>query len=348
MSKKAKPKPKAAVVDENLVTRQIVATNYGKACKAIGVQSNSHVNDLFRGKEEDGDLVNFILEGEDVGTLGPGGVRAMAMAIMISFSPFDFLGPGITTGPYTQLRYIRIWKQEIGDEGAAAIASLLSATSGVNIAYLELLDCGIREDGCKALADVLSQQKAPGLLTLNLNYNAELSDAGVSTLVDGLFSNSALKQLHLGYCGVGSSSCIKLAQLISLPSSAIETLSLQGNQAGDDGLLHLSLGLARSHKLVTLNLSDNGIRTSAEALTAFRDALLRSKSLANVDFTFNLIEPEGANILLPALAPENTKLLSFLVDASLPGDLFQLLNRASKAEGKKKGGKKGGSKKKKK
>lgn len=85
MSKKAKPKPKAAVVDENVVTRQIVATNYGKACKAIGVQSNPHVNDLFKGKEEDGDLVNFILGGEDVGTLGPGGVRAMALAIMISF-----------------------------------------------------------------------------------------------------------------------------------------------------------------------------------------------------------------------------------------------------------------------
>ncbi|RLN60201.1 hypothetical protein BBJ29_001442 [Phytophthora kernoviae] len=269
MSKKAKPKPKAAVVDENLVTRQIVAANYGKACK------KSH---------------------------------------------FQF---------------------------SNCQASLLSTTSGVSIAYLELLDCGIREDGCKALADVLSQQKAPGLLTLNLNFNAELSDAGVSALVDGLFSNMALKQLHLGYCGVGSSSCIKLAQLISLPSSAIETLSLQGNHAGDDGLLHLSLGLARSHKLVTLNLSDNGIRTNIEALTAFRDALLRSKSLENVDFTFNLIEPEGANILLPALAPENTKLLSFLVDASLPGDLFQLLNRASKAEGKKKGGKKGGKKKKK-
>jgi hypothetical protein len=33
MSKKAKPKAKAAVVDENLVTRQVVAANYGKACK---------------------------------------------------------------------------------------------------------------------------------------------------------------------------------------------------------------------------------------------------------------------------------------------------------------------------
>lgn len=227
------------------------------------------------------------------------------------------------------------------------MASLLQATSGVNIAYLELLDCGIAEDGCKALADVLSLQMTPGLLTLNLNCNTALGDAGVNALVEGLFKNTALKQLHLDYCGVGPDGCIKIAQLLSLPSSALETLSLQGNNIAGEGLLHLSLGLARSQKLTTLNLSDNGIRNNIEALTAFRDALLRSKALANVDFTFNLIEPEGANILLPALAPENTKLLSFLVDASLPGDLFQQLNRARKAEGKKKGGKKGGKKKKK-
>ncbi|KAF1793118.1 Leucine-rich repeat domain, L domain-like [Phytophthora cactorum] len=238
MSKKAKPKPKAAVVDENVVTRQIVATNYGKACKAIGVQVNPHVNEIFRGKEEDGDLVN---------------------------------------------------------------ASLLQASSGVNIAYLELLDCGIGEDGCRALADVLSLQKAPGLLTLNLDYNLEINDAGVNVLFDGLFNNTALKQLHLDYCDIGRNGCIKLAQLISLPACAIEVLSLNGNNIEGEGLHHFSLGLARSQRLVTLNLSDNGIRNNIEALTAFRDALIRSKALAHVDFTFNLIEPDGANVLLPAL-----------------------------------------------
>uniref|UniRef100_K3WLM3 Uncharacterized protein n=1 Tax=Globisporangium ultimum (strain ATCC 200006 / CBS 805.95 / DAOM BR144) TaxID=431595 RepID=K3WLM3_GLOUD len=223
-----------------------------------------------------------------------------------------------------------------------------TASGGLNIAYLELLDSDIGPDGCKVLGETLKSHTQPGLLTMKLKYNRAIGDAGVSALCDGLFTNTVLKQLHLDYCGIGPDGAIKLAQLVSIRSSVIETLSLQGNSLGDDGLYHLSLGLARSITLVTLNLSDNSIRHSTEALTAFRDALTRAKALAHIDFTFNHIEIDGANILLPALAPENTKIQSFQVDASLPGDLFTLLNRAPKADGKKKGGKKkGGSKKKK-
>ncbi|TYZ64648.1 hypothetical protein PybrP1_000415 [[Pythium] brassicae (nom. inval.)] len=323
--KKSTGSSKTAAVDESAVTRQMVVANYAKLCKLIGVPVDTHVNDVLRGAtEEEEELVNRL--GSRHGT-----------------------GPSITCGAYMHLRYVRIWRQDVGNEGAAAIATLLqSTTPSLNIAYLELPDCGVGKDGCKAIADALSAQKQPGLLTLNLKYNLSVGDAGAAVLCEGLFANSVLKQLHLDYCGIGPEGAIKLAQLVSMPSSAVETLSLQGNALGDDGLLHLSLGLARSSKLATLNLSDNGIRHNLEALVAFRDALVRGKALAHVDFTFNQIEVDGANILLPALGPENTKIQSFLVDASLPGDVFALLNRAPKADGKKKGKKKGGAKKKKK
>jgi hypothetical protein len=76
--------------------------------------------------------------------------------------------------------------------------------------------------------------------------------------------------------------------------------------------------------------------------------VLRSKSLAHVDLTYNAIEREGASLLLPVVGPENSKLQSFQVDASLPADLFTQLHRAPKGDAKKKGGKrKGGGKKKK-
>lgn len=73
---------------------------------------------------------------------------AVSLTLVSPSSDEHGAGPGITSGLYLPLRYIRIWKQDVGDEGAAALATLLhSRAPGINIAYLELLDCGIGESG---------------------------------------------------------------------------------------------------------------------------------------------------------------------------------------------------------
>lgn len=131
--KKSASSAKAAAVDENAVTRQMVLANYAKLCKCvrccrvcrfalrlltlgclrlIGVPVNTHVNDVLRGSsEEEEELVNacdgvavlawinlgslvslfssttatqFILEADPPGPLGPGGMRALCMALLIS------------------------------------------------------------------------------------------------------------------------------------------------------------------------------------------------------------------------------------------------------------------------
>jgi hypothetical protein len=56
------------------------------------------------------------LEGE-IGTFGSGGVRALVSALLGS-------GPNINTGAYIHLKIIRIWKQDVGDEGVIAIVSV--------------------------------------------------------------------------------------------------------------------------------------------------------------------------------------------------------------------------------
>ncbi|KAF1331423.1 hypothetical protein FI667_g4095, partial [Globisporangium splendens] len=198
-----------------------------------------------------------------------------------------------------------------------------SASGGLNIAYLELLDSNIGPEGCKVLGETLKTHTQPGLLTINLEYNRAIGDAGV-TIAPGLLRHWTRWRDQVGttreYSQQRHRDAVAPGQFVgrrwTLPP------------------------LARSATLVTLNLSDNSTRHSTEALTALRDALTRAKALAHIDFTFNHIEIDGANILLPALAPENTKIQSFQVDASLPGDLFTLLNRAPKADGKKKGGSK--------
>lgn len=70
---------------------------------------------------------------------------------------------------------------------------LQSIPPSLNIAYLELLECGVGVDGCKAISNVLRSQKLPGLLTLKLDYNSEIGDDGVEALCEGLFTNTVLK-----------------------------------------------------------------------------------------------------------------------------------------------------------
>jgi hypothetical protein len=51
---------------------------------------------------------------DECGPIGPGGTRALMTAIMGS-------GQGMKGGPYKLLKFIRIWRSNICDDGAAAI-----------------------------------------------------------------------------------------------------------------------------------------------------------------------------------------------------------------------------------
>ncbi|KAG9407653.1 hypothetical protein AC1031_002372 [Aphanomyces cochlioides] len=341
MAPKAKTK-KEPEPQDNGVTRTMVGVSYAKMCRAIGIPVNSHVADMIKGKGEEADekLAQVMIDA-DFGNLGNGGLRAMTCA---------FLGtvPHNTTGPYQHLACVRVWNNPVGDEGALAVSSLLCEGNGlINVTYVELMDCSIGPEGCKMLSEALAGAKKSPLQTLKLNCNNAIGDDGVQELCQGLFTNTTIKQLYLDFCSISSEGAIYLAQLLSMTKSSLQTLSLQGNNIEDTGLLHLSKGLRRSTSLAKINLSDNGLRNDLEAMAAFRDAMLHCKSLATVKFSFNVIDVDSANILLEALeSAEGTRIKVFEVDASLPPDLFKKLNRGEKIDGKKKKkGKKGGKKK---
>ncbi|ETV78579.1 hypothetical protein H257_08079 [Aphanomyces astaci] len=337
-----KAKKKELEPEDNGVTRPMVVASYTKMCRAIGVPMNSHVSDMIKGKGEEADekLTQILLD-EEFGNLGNGGIRAMTCA---------FLGtvPHSNTGPYQHLANVRVWNNPIGDEGASAISTLLCEGHAlVNVVYVELMDCDIGPEGCAMLGNAVKAEHKSPLQTLKLNCNNKIGDDGVTALCQGLFENNAIKQLHLDFCNISSNGAVVLAQLLCMAKSGLQTLSLQGNVLGDPGLLNLSKGLKRSQSLVKLNISDNGIRKDVEALKTFRDAILRCKTLSTIKFSFNLIDVEGADILLPALeSAEGARIKVFEVDASLPPEVFKKLNRSEKVDSKKKkGGKKGGKKK---
>ena len=75
----------------------------------------------------------------------------------------------------------------------------------------------------------------------------------------GLRSNRTLKQLHVSYCQITHEAGEALGEVVSFVDSKLEILNLQGNRLAALGVEALSVGVAASPSLTTLNLSDNMI-----------------------------------------------------------------------------------------
>ena len=311
----------------------VLNSNYVKYCKAIGLPSCLSVTRLLNDSEKY--PIEQIIIDDDAGPIGPGGTRALMTAIMGS-------GPGMKGGPYKLLKFLRIWKSNVGDDGASSIAEVLRlGGADVKLAFLELIDDNIGPKGAAALGSSLSTGQNLSLLTLNLDYNTTLGTDGARALCRGLRTNNTLKQLHLSYCQLTSASGSALADLLINSNSSLNVLSLTGNRLGGEGLAALSRGLMHNCKLEKLLIADNMIEQAPEDLAAlelFRDCLLNpSVELQHVDLMWNRIGEAGGLILATALTSENKKISEFLVDLSLPMPLFEQLSRRDTGKKGKKG-----------
>lgn len=338
--KKSSAKSSEPVEGEDPV---ILLQNYKKWCNTIQIPIHQGIVNSLSNVEKY--PIKQVIIDDEFGSIGCGGTRAFMTALMGS-------GPGMKGGIYKLISTIRFWRSNIGDEGTAAISEILRLGGGdIKIQYLELIDNNITNKGCNALGTALSYGNNLSLLTLKLNYNTEIGTLGIINLCKGLRTNCTLKQLHLQACGIGPDGGTYLADVLAYSRSNIEVFNISSNKLGGQGFYELCKGLMVNTKCETLNISDNYIENNDidyQSLSAFRDCLLNPLcGLASVDLSCNRIGEFGAEILVPALSEDNTKVKEFVVDMTLPMDVFQKLFRKPSKKGKK-GKKKGGGKKKKK
>lgn len=335
---------KGAVGDdgEEPVDPATILQNYQKFSRMIGLTPHISVAKAFEPDAlESGDI---FVDGS-LASFGPGGTRSLLTSIMN-------MGPGMKGKPLNIFSSLRFWKCNIGDDGVNSVAEVLRLGGGdVIITYLEILDDIIGPKGALALGHSLSFGQNLSLQILKLDYNINFGVEGTYNLCRGIRTNRIIRELHLSYCNIGAEGGQSLSDVIANSKSALEVLNLSGNQLGGKGLSYLCEGLNINSRLERLYLADNQIDQNDDdllALKEFNDCLLGpSCNLNAIDLRCNRIGPQGASLLLPALAPERDRIKEFFVDVTLPLELFEQLFR-SVGGGKKKGKKKKGGKKKKK
>ena len=140
---------------------------------------------------------------------------------------------------------------QVGDDGAKALASAVANGALKNCTQLRLSDNKIGNDGMCSLADALANGALPQLRSLFLPRN-QIGDEGMAALAD------AIKPVSAG----GSGALAQAGYVV-----------LSDNNIGDDGLRALSSALAEGALPACRACFVDGNPASDEAQQAVKDAL---------------------------------------------------------------------------
>jgi hypothetical protein len=136
-------------------------------------------------------------------------------------------GENMQNAPYSPLKSLRLWRNNAGDAGVAAVAHMLTmgppppeipvppppknkpkgkkkgkqkGPTGpppipvqlIPLTHVEFMDNSVGPDGCHSLAHALMLGANSSLLTLRLDINPGIGDVGIGELCKGLRTNRTL------------------------------------------------------------------------------------------------------------------------------------------------------------
>ena len=327
--------------------------NYLDACSKIQVEPLKHIVNLFSMQEqvdwtaEEREAMNapvtaIVLQDQHV---GPGGTRAVCAALAGRW----VAGSGNVFGPeYGILESLQMKRCAIGAMGAEAIASMLEVRS-CGLKKLYLYRCGIREQGAASLGRALRFGYNRSLVELRLDGDETMGDDGVTQLCSALSTNSTLKSLSLGSCGIGPVAAKALGDLLKCRRCMLDHLGLEVNNLGDKGLRLLCEGLCRLRvkerisskleevdrfcQLKALDIAsisvDANKKNGYSGIEALGRVILENPHIRTIDFNANMFDDYAGNLLHSALSNAKRRrksvLKNFIVSSELPGNLFHLL-----------------------
>ncbi|XP_057187774.1 uncharacterized protein si:ch211-196h16.5 [Triplophysa rosa] len=210
---------------KKLVLWKCNITDEGCAALASALKSNSHLRKL--------NLTN--------NNLGDSGVKLLSDVLENPNCKLEKLvlrGCGVTEGcvalasaliSNSHLRDMNLSRNKLGDSGVKLLSAGLE-NPNCKLEKLKLTSCGVRDEGCVALASALRSNSH--LRKLNLSEN-NLGDSGVKLLSAGLENpNCKLEKLRLSDCAITGEGCVALTAALGSNPSHLRVLDLSMNILG--------------------------------------------------------------------------------------------------------------------
>ena len=178
----------------------------------------------------------------------------------------------------------------ISDEEANVLATALTDNTTLEKLYLHQNNIG--DEGAKAIAQVLETNKTLKLKILGLNKN-NIGDEGAKAIAQVLETNTIFDSLYLNENNIGDEGAKAIARV--LKTETLITLCLNENIIGDEGAKAIAHELERNTTLRYLQLSKNNI--GMEGATALVTALTKKTTLFVLDLVMPDITDEQYNKL---------------------------------------------------
>jgi Ran GTPase-activating protein (RanGAP) involved in mRNA processing and transport len=191
-------------------------------------------------------------------------------------------------------------RHSFGMFSVSLLASLLQTNDAVT--DLDLSGNHIKAPGGEVIAKMLLRNKT--LTSLNLADN-QLAAEGGALVIKSLKKNRSIKMLSLKGNGIGEQGAIALSDLLRSQASALASLDasfndISLNSEAEDGIAAIAQAIKTNNQITILNLAHNYIKETGITLFA-RDAILKKRTLTELDLSQNRIGRKGALVVGDAL-----------------------------------------------
>lgn len=170
---------------------------------------------------------------------------------------------------------------QIGPDGIAHVCAALAEDTRVTALWLKRNP--LKAAGMRPLAELLRRNRTLQVLDL---VNCGLLDDGLRIVLDALSgpeANTTLRHLYVGTNGITAASAPRIAGFLA-DDCRLESLFLSCNRLGDDGVAEVARGLAANRTIRRVSLASN--RIGPRGAAALADALADHPSLAYLDLGF--------------------------------------------------------------